>query len=402
VVAGVVRDGGLVWKDSRGMLSGPDVQYRIGSITKTLTAVAVMQCRDEGLLSLDDPLSQHLGDVPFGAATVGRLLSHSAGLPAEPEGPWWERTDGGDFAALCAAVSAQAPVGPAGVRHHYTNLGFGFLGELVSRLRDASWTDVVSSRILGPLGMSRTTYGPTAPHAQGYSVHPYAGTLDHEPHTDTGAMAPAGQLWSTVEDLARYAGFWIKGDDSVLAASSLAEMCTPAAGEPAGGTASVHGLGLRLWGRADRTVVGHSGSMPGFLAGFVVDPARGTAGIALSNGTAGDTPALALTLLDRLEELEPPLPAEWLPEPIVLGADELLGVWFWGNTPLTLAVRDGHLVIDHANPGRRTRMVRDVPDEWRCLDHYFAGETLRVVRAADGGISHLDLVTYRLTRAPYA
>ena len=401
-VAGVVRDGGLAWTDNRGMVTGPDVQYRIGSITKTLTAVAVMQCRDDGLLSLDDPLDEHLGDVPFGAATVGRLLSHSAGLPAEPEGPWWERTDGGDFAALCDAVRAQAPVNRVGARHHYTNLGYGLLGELVARLRAASWIDVVTSRILDLLGMSRTTYGPTAPHAQGYSVHPYGGTLDAEPHTDTGAMAPAGQLWSTVEDLARYAGFWISGDDSVLAASTVAEMCTPAAGEPASGTASVHGLGVRLFGRGDRTLVGHSGSMPGFLAGFVVDPVRGTAGISLSNGTAGDTPALALTLLDRLDELEPPLPAEWLPEPVVLGTDELLGVWFWGNTPLTLAVRDGHLVIDHANPGRRTRMVRAKADEWLCLDHYYAGETLRVVRSADGGISHLDLVTYRLTRAPYA
>jgi hypothetical protein len=141
--------------------------------------------------------------------------------------------------------------------------------------------------------------------------------------------------------------------------------------------------------------------MPGFLAGFVVDPARGTAGISLSNGTAGDTPALALTLVDQLEELEPPLPAEWLPEPIILGADELLGAWFWGNTPMTLAVRAGHLVIDHVNPGRRTRMVRSAVDEWRCLDHYYAGEPLRVVRAPDGSISHLDLVTYRLTRTPY-
>jgi len=402
-VAGVVRDGALVWTGARGDGGGPDVQYRIGSITKTLTAVAVMQCRDDGLLSLDDPLSSVLGDdVPFGSAPVRRLLSHSAGLPAEPAGEWWERRDGGDFAALCAEVSGQTPVHPIGVRHHYTNLGFALLGELVARLRDASWITVVASRILEPLGMSRTTYGPTAPHAQGYSVHPYAGTLSVEPHTDTGAMAPAGQLWSTVEDLARYAGFWISPDPSVLAASSVAEMCTPATGEPASGTATVFGLGVQLYGRDLRTLLGHSGSMPGFLAGLVVDPAHRTAGIAMSNGTAGPTPPLALALVDQLESLEPFVPAPWTPEPTVDGADELLGVWFWGNTPMTLAVRGGQLVIDHVNPGRRTRMVRSAADEWLCLDHYYAGETLQIVRAADGSISHLDLVTYRLARAPYA
>jgi CubicO group peptidase (beta-lactamase class C family) len=402
VVAGVVHDGRLAWSGARGQgTPGADVQYRIGSITKTLTGVAVMQCRDDGLLDLEDTLGDHLGDVPFASASVRRLLAHAAGLPAEPAGPWWERTDGGDFDALCAAVSQQSPVHPTGARHHYTNLGFGLLGELVARLRGTTWIDAVTRRILEPLGMTRTTYSPMAPHADGFSVHPYAGTLDPEPHTDTGAMAPAGQLWSTVEDLARYAAFWIDPDPAVLAASTVTEMCTPAAGEPASGTASVHGLGVRLYGRGERTLVGHSGSMPGFLAGFVVDPVRRTAGIALSNGTAGGTPSLALTLVDRLEELEPPLPATWVPEPVVEGAAELLGTWFWGNTPMDLAVRDGHLVIDHANPGRRTRMVRESADAWRCLDHYYAGELLQVVRGDEGSVSHLDLVTYTLTRTPY-
>jgi hypothetical protein len=122
----------------------------------------------------------------------------------------------------------------------------------------------------------------------------------------------------------------------------------------------------------------------------------------MSNGTLGATPMLASTIVDTLEELEPPLPAEWVPEPIVLGADELLGLWYWGNTPMTFAVHSGHLVIDHVVPGRRTRLVRETADAWRCLDHYYAGELLRVERSDDGTISHLDLITYRLTRAPDA
>jgi len=97
MVAGLVRDGALAWMDTRGQRSGPDVQYRIGSITKTVTAIAVMQCRDDGLLSLEDPLGSHLDeDAPFASVPVRRLLSHSAGLPAEPEGPWWERHEGGE------------------------------------------------------------------------------------------------------------------------------------------------------------------------------------------------------------------------------------------------------------------------------------------------------------------
>lgn len=283
----------------------------------------------------------------FATARARDLLAHAAGLPAglpaEPAGAWWERHDGGDFEALVGRVRGQGPVHPAGNRHHYTNLGFGLVGEMVARVRGASWIEVVSERVLVPLGMTRTTYGPQAPHAQGWSRHPYARTLQPEPHSDTGAMAPAGQLWSTVEDLARYASFWIDPDPEVLAQASVSEMCTPQAGEPGAGTGKVQGLGVRLHGR-------------------------------------------------------PPLPLEWTPEPEVEGAAELLGPWYWGNTPMTFAVRDGHLVIDHANPGR---LVRESADTWRCLDHYFAGELLQVVRDGDR-ISHLDLVTYVLTRRPSA
>src|SRR4051795_6020353 len=96
-VAGVVRDGGLAWSAGRGDVAEPhtDVQYRLGSISKTVTAVVVLRLRDEGLLHLDDPLERHLPGTPFGDRTIGQLLSHLAGASAESPGGWWERTPGG-------------------------------------------------------------------------------------------------------------------------------------------------------------------------------------------------------------------------------------------------------------------------------------------------------------------
>src|SRR3954471_21575591 len=81
LVAGVVREGGLAWSAGRGEVPEPhtDVQFRLGSITKTLTAIAVLRLRDEGRLRLDDPLESHLSGTPFGDRTVGQLLSHLAG-----------------------------------------------------------------------------------------------------------------------------------------------------------------------------------------------------------------------------------------------------------------------------------------------------------------------------------
>src|SRR5436305_14667411 len=85
LVAGVVRDGGLAWSTGRGAVAEPhtDVQYRLGSISKTVTAVVVLRLRDEGRLHLDDPLHRHLPGTPFGDRTIAQLLAHLAGAAAE-------------------------------------------------------------------------------------------------------------------------------------------------------------------------------------------------------------------------------------------------------------------------------------------------------------------------------
>src|SRR3954449_1717745 len=172
LVAGVVRDGGLAWSPGRGDVPEPhtDVQYRLGSISKTVTAITVLRLRDEGRLGLDDPLERHLPGTPLGERTVGQLLSHLAGASAEAPGDWWERTPGGSLAEL--QLEADDVVLGAARRFHYSNLGFGLLGELVARLRGAAWDDVVRTEVLAPLGMRRTTPRPVPPAAAGVAVHP--------------------------------------------------------------------------------------------------------------------------------------------------------------------------------------------------------------------------------------
>ncbi len=192
VVAGVLADGELAWTGAAGM-GDVDQQYRIGSITKTMTAVAVLQLRDEGLVELDHPIGRYVPETGYAASTLRALLSHTSGMQSEPVGSWWERSPGTDFDALVAANDGSGAVAGPGEYYHYSNLGYALLGEAVARLRGASWWEVVRDRLLEPLGMSRTTYHPEAPVAQGYSVDHFAGTLTPEPHQDTKGMAPAGQ-----------------------------------------------------------------------------------------------------------------------------------------------------------------------------------------------------------------
>ena len=111
LVAGVVRDGELLWSTGVGSVEGgvpdSDVQFRMGSITKTFIAVAVMRLRDDGRVDLTDRLGVHVPGTSFGAVTIEQLLSHTAGLQAETPGPWWERTPGGSWEELVASGIGQ-------------------------------------------------------------------------------------------------------------------------------------------------------------------------------------------------------------------------------------------------------------------------------------------------------
>ncbi|MFI6111166.1 serine hydrolase domain-containing protein [Kitasatospora sp. NPDC051164] len=410
IVAGVVRGGRLVWSGARSMIDGhaptPDVQYRIGSLTKTFVAVLVLRLRDEGLLDLADPLSHHLPGTPAGGATIAQLLSHSAGLAAETPGPWWERTEGSLRPGLGDLLEAERPLKhPAGRLHHYSNPGYALLGALVEKLRGEPWGEVLHREVLAPLGMDRTTLLPEHPHAGGFAVHPWADVMQPEPLTDTGLMGPAGQLWSTGVDLARWAAFLAAGDDKVLSADTLAEMRRPAVAPEDAGWTKAYGLGLQLRRHEGRLLAGHTGSMPGFTAGLWISEADGLAAFALSNATSGaDAAQLAARLIALTAEHEPRLPEPWRPlNEVDEELLELTGPWYWGAAPNALRLRAGRVLelAPLAGGGRGSCFRPEANGTWTGLDNYYAGETLRVVRGADGTASHLDVGSFVYTREPY-
>ena len=403
----VVRDGGQAWFGARSMLEGhepdADTQYRIGSLTKTFIAVLVMRLRDEGRLDLADPLGKHLDAGDAAAATVAQLLSHTAGLPSETPGPWWERSPGELRPGLADILGPSRH--PAGRLFHYSNPGYGLLGALVGQLRGHGWEEALRREILDPLGMARTTLSPAPPHARGFAVHPWADVMQPEPADGTGLMGPAGELWSTAEDLCRFAAFLLDGDDRILAAETLAEMRTPASPPGDDAWAGGYGLGLQLFRHDGRVLSGHSGSMPGFLATLCVSPADGIAGIALANVTSGpDIAAIAIDLVRIVADHEPCMPARWKPLPAV--DQELLaltGLWYWGPRPYVLRLLAGRglELTPAAGRGRASRFRPEPDGTWTGLDGYYTGETLRLVGGADDTVNHLDLGSFVFTREPY-
>lgn len=421
VAAGLVRGGELVWSGAAGTVDGradgtpatADTQYRMGSITKTFVAVAVLRLRDAGLVDLSDRFGAHVPGSGLEDVTIEQLLTHAGGVQAESSSDWWERTPGGHWDALVG--SGVGTRFRSGRRFHYSNTGYAALGRLLEVVRDKPWFDVVRDELLEPLGMTRTTLRPSGAAAQGLAVHPFADVLLAEPEHDAGAMAPAGQLWTTVNDLAKWASFLGGRTAGVLAPETLAEMVEPhhVVDEPGQPWTGAHGLGWQVWNEAGARSAGHGGSMPGFLASLRVrldaDGGDGPAGevgdgvVLFSNTTAskGLRPTHS-ELLRTLRELEVPAVTPWAASG---SADvlELAGQWHWGPAVETARFVDEHLVLGTPGTGRGSRFARvgDGLDEWVGLDGYYTGEPLRVLRRADGSVSHLDLATFRFTRTPY-
>jgi len=410
LVAGVVQSGTVVHLAGAGELPVPDphTQYRIGSITKTLTATLILQLRDAGLLDLDNQLYRYLPGTPVGVVTLRQLLAHVGGLVREPAGDWWERSAGSDLASLMAGLSPEALVHPPFRRQHYSNLAYGLLGAVVEQITGQSWWEVVHERILTPLKMSRTSYSPQEPFARGYVVHPWHGALREEPRYDAGAMAPAGQLWSTVSDLARWTGFVASPDPAVLAAETVDEMCSPIAMLDPDSWQRGQGLGFQMARDGDRVYVGHTGSMPGYLAVFWVHRRSGTAVVAFANAynmRGIDVGTFGVQLLSAVLNSEPERPAPWrpgaMPPPHV---EPLTGRWWFMGMEYEAwwdATRNELVIARLDGQQKPWRFRQEGPGQWRGTAGMNHGEPLTVRRSRSGAVVALDIATFVFTRDPW-
>jgi CubicO group peptidase (beta-lactamase class C family) len=401
----VVRDRAVLHFAGAGEQPRPDpkTQYRLGSITKTITATLVMQLRDEGFFALDDLLYRHLPGTPIGGVTLRQLLGHVSGLQREPDGPWWERHPGGDVGKLLAELTYEKLSGAPYRRYRYSNLAYGLLGAVVERVTGTGWTELVGKRVLDPLGMKRTTGSPVEPYARGYVVHALSGALHEEPRPDTGAMAPAGQLWSTVTDMAKWAGFLADPAPAVLARETVDEMCAPVViSDPESWTAG-HGLGPQLFRVGERVYVGHGGSMPGYVAHVAVHRRSRMGVVVFANayGLHGTTvQQVSLEALTATLDSEPEPVAAWRPPAAPHGeAAEICGRWWWMGREYSIVPDGDALLMD--GPLAETRFAREAPDRWRGLSGPNEGEVLRILRTPDGAAERLDIATFLFSRDPH-
>jgi len=289
--------------------------YHWGSITKTLTGIAIMQLRDRGLLELDDPILDYIPELgavhnPYGAIeenTLRQLLSHSAGFRS-PTWPWgggedWHPHEPTEWAQIVAMLPYTEILFQPGSQFNYSNPGIVFLGQVIQRLTGEEWEVYVEKNILRPLGMHRSYFDLTPYHLLSHRSNNY-GVRDGVPipnglDFDTGITVSNGGLNAPLGDMTLYLAFLADSGnrperenyEHVLSRESLQEMWQEVI--PIGETGDLReSMGLCFFLEEFQGVryVGHTGSQKAFFSFFYIHPETGTGAIAAfnSNGISGE------------------------------------------------------------------------------------------------------------------
>ena len=350
VGAGVilVHDGQIVAHHEHGFADRdhgapitPQSIYHYGSITKTLTAIGIMQLRDRGRLTLDDPITKYVPELrqvhnPFGsmdAITLRMLLSHSAGFqdPTWPykQGKPWEPFEPTTWNQLVAMMPYQEISFPPGSRYSYSNPGFIYLARVIEQLTGDPWESYVQKNIFSPLGMTHSYFRATPYYLAADRSHNYTRVQgpsgaevvrDNGADFDPGITIPNGGWNAPLGDLALYMAFLTDAThggaakarlyDTVLAHSTLMEMWRPLYQIKQDGSAvDADSIGLSFFSvhRDGVTFVGHTGSQAGFRAFLYFNPATKAGVIAAFNTDSelpsGDESATVTRIRDRALEL---------------------------------------------------------------------------------------------------
>jgi CubicO group peptidase (beta-lactamase class C family) len=306
--------------------------YHWASITKTLTAIAVLQLRDRGLLSLDDRVTGwvpelreiHATEGWVGGITIRMLLSHTSGLQA-PTWPWtsgepWEPFEPTRWEQLVAMMPYQQLLFRPGSRYGYSNPGYLYLARVIEQLTGDPWAVYVQKNLWMPLAMDRSYVGATPYHLAADRSHGYRldgdSLIDIGADFDPGITIPNGGWNAPVGDVARYVGFLtgFPADsgtraryDSVLRRRTLLEMWRPLVrtGTTLPEFAAV-GLGFFSLEADGRRIIGHTGDQAGYRSYLYIDPVA-SSGIILVFNTTNDGGAggremveLAMTAIEQL------------------------------------------------------------------------------------------------------
>jgi CubicO group peptidase (beta-lactamase class C family) len=341
VAVAVARDGRIVWEEAFGwadrenrVAATPHTMYSLASISKPITATALMILKARGLIDLDRPINDYLGEAKINvrvgdpaAATVRRVANHTAGLPLHyqffyEDEPY--RAPSRDETILKYGNAITAP----GERYFYSNLGYGILDYAIARASGKSYRDFMRTEVFVPLGLTHMSVDvEPAQHRQqavrygtdGLPIPFYE--FDH----------PGGSaIYASAHDLARFAMFHLKAhlpdQKAIISDAAIDDMQKPTADS---GNGQGYGIG---WMIAEypggRRSVSHTGGMGGVSTSLRLFPSEKIAIVVLTN--AGSHPVAGLVMEEITKTVLPDLPRRPPLPPVASGfkpSAELTGTW---------------------------------------------------------------------------
>lgn len=345
IAYGIVVDDSLVVKGATGIINRedstsatPQSDFRIASMTKSFTAMAIMKLRDEGKLSLADPAEDYIPemanleyltrDAPV--IRIENLLTMTAGFPED--NPWGDRQlDEPDRMLMNLMSEGVSFSNVPAFRYEYSNTGYALLGAIISRVSGVPYQEYIRENILLPLGMTHTYWEldkvPAEQLAIGYRWEDER--WSREPMLHDGAFGAMGGLITTIEDFSRYVSYHLDAwpprnepDNGPVSRGSRRKMQTPQFSrlypdaqdyndEPCPSMAG-YGYGLGIYQDChDRTVVSHGGALPGFGSNYYFFPEYGVGIMAFGNLTYTSPLPLGKLVKMLFEEID--LPTRQLP-----------------------------------------------------------------------------------------
>jgi CubicO group peptidase (beta-lactamase class C family) len=303
--------------------------YHWGSITKSLTAISIMQLRDRGKLSLDDKIVKWVPELramhdPYNmidSITIRMLMSHTAGFQ-NPTWPYgndqpWEPFEPTTWNQLVAMMPYQELLFKPGSRYSYSNPGFIYLARVIEQITGDPWDAYVQKNIFAPLGMNRSYFRGTPYFLASHRSHNYyvrrdstklgyTRLIDNGADFDPGITSPNGAWNAPVSDLVKYVAFLTNAlvsgmtrerYDVVLSRASLAEMWKPGQSMSQSYESAPNqwmGLSFFVLDRNGQRILGHTGSQAGFRSFYYFDPETQAGVIAVFNTTNSAAPATTI------------------------------------------------------------------------------------------------------------
>ena len=292
----VTRKGETVFRKGYGLADmelkvpiQPDMVFRLGSVTKQFTAVAILMLEEQGKLSVTDPITKFLPDYPTGGQTITieHLLTHTSGIKSYTSLPEWLSKWRVDMSlgSLIDMFKNQPMDFKPDERWLYDNSGYILLGAIIEKASGESYENFIEKKIFEPLGMKDSYYDRTEQiipkRVKGYQRT--ATGFQNAPYLSMTQPYAAGSLASTVDDLAIWdTAVW---SNKLIKKESLAKAHTPH--RLADGRSTAYGYGWSLGSYEGHRTVEHGGGIHGFATYVLSMPDDGVYVAILTNGSAG-------------------------------------------------------------------------------------------------------------------